>query len=159
MTATLATPTTETLEAGYANTANLDQVTATISDGPLTGDALLAAYKANKNATTHDLCKLTGYYSINKKGKEICNIAGMQKAMLIAMDVNIGTGNTSAKGRGGRKLSYTARVQGNKNLLVGAAYTDQLGLKPGDEFIIKLSKNSGNIRLVPVGSDEETTEE
>ena len=159
MTATLSAPTAETLEAAYDNAKTLDQMTTATPDTPLTGDALLAAYKSNKNATAHELCKLTGYYSINKKGKEVCNIAGMQKAMLIAMDVNIGTGNTSAKGRGGRKLSYTARVQGNKNLLVGAAYTDQLGLKPGDEFIIKLSKNSGNIRLVPVGSDEETTEE
>ena len=159
MTTTLAAPTAETLEVSYENTKTLDQMTAATSDSPLTGDALLAAYKANKNASAHDLCKLTGYYSINKKGKEVCNIAGMQKAMLAALDVNIGTGGTSAKGRGGRKLSYTARVQGNGNLLCGSAYTALLDLKPGDEFEIKISKASGIIRLVPSGSDEETTEE
>ena len=159
MTAILSAPTTKTLEASHVNTTALDQMTATTTDAPLTGDALLAAYKANKNASTHDLCKLTGYYTVNKNGKEVCNIAGMQKAMLVALDVNIGTGGTSNKGRAGRKLSYTARVQGNKNLLVGSAYTNQLGLKPGDEFVIKISKNTGNIRLVPVGTDEETTEE
>ena len=159
MTTTLAAPTAETLEVAYENTKTLDQMTAATSDSPLTGDALLDAYKANKNASAHDLCKLTGYYSINKKGKEVCNIAGMQKAMLVAMDVNIGTGGASAKGRGGRKLSYTARVQGNGNLLVGNAYTAMLELEPGSEFTIKMSKNSGIIRLVPAGTDVEEGDE
>ena len=159
MTATLSALTAETLEVAYENTPTLDQVTTATSDAPLTGDALLAAYKANKNASAHDLCKLTGYYSINKHGKEVCNIAGMQKAMLVALDVNIGKGGTSQKGRGGRKLSYTARVQGNKNLLVGSSYTAKLDLKPGDEFEIRISKSSGIIRLVPLGSDQENTEE
>lgn len=159
MTATLAAPTTETLETAYENVKTLDQVTTATPDAPMTGADLLAVYKANKNATAHELCKLTGYFSINKKGKEVCNIGGMQKAMLAALDVNIGTGGTSNKGRGGRKLSYTARVQGNKNLLVGNAYTAMLDLKPGDEFTIKMSKTSGIIRLVPVGAEEEATEE
>jgi hypothetical protein len=36
---------------------------------------------------------------------------------------------------------------------VGKAYTVQMGLKPGDEFEIKLGKKQ--IRLVPVGSTEQ----
>ena len=39
------------------------------------------------------------------------------------------------------------------NLMVGKAYTAQLGLKPGDEFEIKLGKKQ--IRLVPVGSSDD----
>jgi hypothetical protein len=46
-----------------------------------------------------------------------------------------------------------ATVQGNGNLLVGKAYTAQLGLQPGDEFEIKLGRKQ--VRLVPVGSDGE----
>ena len=58
------------------------------------------------------------------------------------------------KGKAGRKLSYTATVQGNGNLLVGKAFAATLDLQPGDEFEIKLGKKQ--IRLVPVGgSDEE----
>ena len=34
-------------------------------------------------------------------------------------------------------MSYTTKVQGNGNLLVGKAYTAMLDLKPGDEFEIK----------------------
>ena len=37
--------------------------------------------------------------------------------------------------------------------MVGKAYTAQLGLKPGDEFEIKLGKKQ--IQLVPVGGADE----
>jgi len=33
-------------------------------------------------------------------------------------------------------------VQFNGNLMVGSAYVEQLGFKPGDAFAIKLSRNS-----------------
>ena len=122
----------------------------------LTGDALMEVYKSNKKATATELCRLTGYYSVNKNDKVVHNIAGMQKALLIAMGVNIGSDSGSKVGPGGRKLSYIAKVQGNNNLLVGNAYTKLLGLEPGDEFQIKISKNS--IRLIPVGSTEEETD-
>ena len=59
-------------------------------------------------------------------------------------------------GKGGRKLSYTAKVQGNGNLLVGKAYTAMLDLQVGDEFEIKLGKKA--IRLIPVGAEEEFEE-
>ena len=56
-------------------------------------------------------------------------------------------------GKGGRKLSYVATVQGNGNLLIGKAYTKLLDLKPGDEFDIKLGRKQ--IRLTPIGGTDE----
>ena len=44
-------------------------------------------------------------------------------------------------------------MQFNGNLLVGKAYTAQLGLEPGDEFEIKLGRKQ--IKLVPVGGTDE----
>ncbi|MBU6353647.1 MAG: AbrB family transcriptional regulator, partial [Cyanobacteria bacterium REEB498] len=38
-------------------------------------------------------------------------------------------------------------------LLVGKAYTALLGLKPGDEFEIKLGRKQ--IKLIPAGGEEE----
>ena len=52
-----------------------------------------------------------------------------------------------------RDRSYTAKVQGNGNLLIGKAYTAMLDLHPGDEFDIKLGKKA--IRLIPAGGSEE----
>ena len=44
-------------------------------------------------------------------------------------------------------------VQPNGNLLVGKAYTAQVGLQPGDEFEIKLGRKQ--IKLIPIGSADE----
>ena len=60
--------------------------------------------------------------------------------------MNLSSGG-AAIGKGGRKLSYIAKVQGNGNLLIGKAYTAMLNLEPGDEFEIKLGKKA--IRLIP----------
>ena len=82
------------------------------------------------------------------------------KACGEAKGVNLASGGGAGIGKGGRKLSYVATVQGNGNLLVGKAYTAMLNLNPGDEFDIKLGKKA--IRLIPVGGSEEeetTTEE
>ncbi len=65
----------------------------------------------------------------------------------------MGANSSVGVGVGGRKLSYTAKVQGNGNLLVGKAYTAILGLEPGAELDIKLGKKA--IRLVPLGALEE----
>ncbi len=63
-----------------------------------------------------------GYVSSKKDGTE------WPKGM------NLGAGGGRAgKGRPGRQLSYATKVQFNGNLLVGKAYTAQLGLEPGDE--------------------------
>ena len=70
-----------------------------------------------------------------------------------AKGVSLSTGGSAGIGKGGRKLSYIATVQGNGNLLVGKAYTAMLDLNPGDEFEIKLGKKA--IRLIPVGGSEE----
>ena len=66
------------------------------------------------------------------------------------------SGNGAAIGKGGRKLSYVAKVQGNGNLLIGKAYTAMLNLEPGDEFDIKLGKKA--IRLIPTGDAAEHSE-
>ena len=46
-----------------------------------------------------------------------------------------------------------AKAQFNGNLLVGKAYTAQLGLQPGDEFEIKLGRKQ--IKLIPIGGADE----
>jgi hypothetical protein len=66
--------------------------------------------------------------------------------------VSLGEGGGRGSKRG-RALSYATKVQFNGNLLVGKAYTAQLGLQPGDEFEIKLGRKA--IRLVPVGGSDE----
>ncbi len=93
--------------------------------------------------------------STKKDGSERLNFTAFYEALLSAKGVNLGSDSAGRRtGKGGRKLGYSTKIQFNANLLIGKAYTAMLGLKPGDEFEIKLCKKQ--IRLVPVGgSDEE----
>ena len=95
-----------------------------------------------------------GYVSSKKDGGERLNFTAFYEALLEAKGVELSGGGKV--GKGGRKLSYVATVQGNGNLLIGKAYTALLDLQPGDEFEIKLGRKQ--IRLIPVGSSEDDEE-
>jgi AbrB-like transcriptional regulator len=57
-------------------------------------------------------------------------------------------------GRGGRSASYKITVQSNKNLLIGAAYTKQMGLKEGDVFEITLGRKHIHLKQVEKDGEE-----
>ena len=118
----------------------------------LTGSDLLNKVKEIGDVSKTDLAKACGYVSAKKDGGERVNFTAFYEALLEAKGVTL-SGGSAGFGKGGRKLSYSAKVQGNGNLLVGKAYTAMLDLQPGDEFEIKLGKKA--IRLIPVGSSEE----
>ncbi|KGF97519.1 AbrB family transciptional regulator [Prochlorococcus marinus str. MIT 9302] len=111
----------------------------------LTGSDLLAKFKEVEGLSDSEQCRACGYVSTKKNGEPRLNYTAYYKALLEAKGMKMG-GN-SVVGKGGRKLSYVATVQGNGNLLIGKAYTALLDLKPGDEYNIKLSKKQ--IRLTP----------
>ena len=119
----------------------------------LTGSDLLAKVKELGDVSKSDLVKACGYVSTKKGGGERLNFTAFYEALLEAKGVNLASENSGAIGKGGRKLSYVATVQGNGNLLIGKAYTALLDLKTGDEFEIKLGRKQ--IKLVPAGSEEE----
>lgn len=128
-------------------------MTFTPTASTLVGDELLTFVKKNSSMSKTELAEATGYTSVTKEGKTRSNFAAMQEALINATGIILGGGGSNRVGPGGRKLSYVAKVQGNKNLLVGHAYTSQLGLQPGDEFTIKLTPSG--IRLTPVGGAED----
>jgi hypothetical protein len=120
----------------------------------LTGNDLLTKVRELGDAGKSEIVRACGYVSNKKDGGERLNFTAFYEALLEAKGVEIGGATV---GKGGRKLSYVATVQGNGNLLIGKAYTALLNLKPGDEFEIKLGRKQ--IRLVPVGGDGEDEEE
>ena len=119
----------------------------------LTGQELLSKVKEMGDASKSELVSACGYVSKKKDGSERINFTAFYEALLTAKGVELGGGSGKGRGVGGRKLSYTATVQGNGNLLVGKAYTALLGLEPGDEFEIKLGRKQ--IRMTPVGATED----
>ena len=122
----------------------------------LTGTDLLTKVKELGDVSKTDLATECGYVSDKKDGGKRVNFTAFYEALLEAKGVSLGIGGVGGVGKGGRKLSYVATVQGNGNLLIGKAYTALLDLKPGDDFEIKLGRKQ--IRLVPVGGTDEDEE-
>jgi hypothetical protein len=119
----------------------------------LTGQELLTRVKELGDASKSELVRECGYVSTKKDGSERLNFTAFYEALLEAKGVSLGDGGGQGRGKGGRKLSYVTKVQFNGNLLVGKAYTAQLGLQPGDEFEIKLGRKQ--IKLIPIGGTDE----
>ncbi len=122
---------------------------------PLTGQELLDKVKELESLSKEEKAKECGYYTVTKNGVERVNMMKFLNALIDAEGIEL-DGNTSSNGRGGRSASYKISVQSNSNLLIGSAYTKQMGLQPGDEFEITLGRK--HIRLKQVDREDDTTE-
>ncbi|MBH8555057.1 AbrB family transcriptional regulator [Nostocaceae cyanobacterium CENA357] len=118
---------------------------------PLVGEELLKKVKELENESKEDKAKKCGYYTVTKNGIERVNMMKFLNALIDAEGIQLDSA-PNANGRGGRSASYRISVQSNGNLLIGSAYTKQMNLKPGDEFLITLGKK--HIRLRQVDADD-----
>ncbi|MBF2016031.1 MAG: AbrB family transcriptional regulator [Rivularia sp. T60_A2020_040] len=124
---------------------------------PLVGEDLLKKVKELESISKEEKAKQCGYYTVTKNGIERVNMMKFLNALIDAEGIQLDS-SSGANGRGGRSASYRISVQSNGNLLIGSAYTKQMGLEPGDEFIITLGKK--HIRLKQVDPEDlEGTEE
>jgi AbrB-like transcriptional regulator len=118
---------------------------------PLTGEALVEKVKELDHLSKEQKAKECGYFTVTKNGVERVNLMKFYNALLEAKEIDL-DGKQAGNGRGGRSASYRISVQANGNLLIGAAYTKQMDLKPGDEFEISLGRK--HIRLKQLSADE-----
>jgi hypothetical protein len=122
---------------------------------PLTGEALLQKVKELGTRSKEEKARDCGYSTVTKGGVERVNMMKFYNALIDADGLEL-DGKGSGNGRGGRSASYRISVQSNGNLLIGAAYTKQMDLRPGDEFEISLGRK--HIRLKQVDQEEEEEE-
>ncbi|MEA5595131.1 AbrB family transcriptional regulator [Rivularia sp. UHCC 0363] len=125
---------------------------------PLVGEDLLKKVKELENISKEDKAKQCGYYTVTKNGIERVNMMKFLNALIDAEGIQLDS-TSGANGRGGRSASYRISVQSNGNLLIGSAYTKQMGLEPGDEFIITLGKKHIRLKQVDPEDLEEAEEE
>lgn len=118
----------------------------------LTGAELLSTVKSLEGASKSELVRACGYVVTKSDGTEKLCFTQFYEALLEAKGLPL-TQRQSGKGPGGRALSFVTKAQFNGNILIGKAYTAQLGIEPGDRFEIRLSKSG--IRLVPMDADLE----
>lgn len=118
---------------------------------PLTGEDLLKKVKDLGNVSKEEKARQCGYSTTTKNGVERVNMMKFLNALIDAEGIQLDSKQAS-NGRGGRSASYRISVQSNGNLLIGSAYTKQMGLNPGDEFEISLGRK--HIHLKQVDAEE-----
>ena len=107
-----------------------------VSD-PLRREALLQKVSRLLNLPKRELARVSGYYTVTKTNQARANLADFYDALLAA---NSSLTN-HAKQKNGRDQQgiYRVRVDKRGQLTISAKYTQIMGLKPGDEFEVKLS--------------------
>ncbi|HEY9825510.1 MAG TPA: AbrB family transcriptional regulator [Stenomitos sp.] len=117
----------------------------------LTGKALLKKVDEIPHLSRREKARACGYVSSVKDGEDRVNIGAFLNALLeakgIAVDADI------EKTSRGRSRSYRASIQKNGQVIIGPAYTEELGLKVGDVLEIKLG--SKHIHLKQITAKDE----
>lgn len=116
---------------------------------PLTGKALLQKVKELAHLPRRETAKRCGYYTTTKNDQTRVNLTDFYDAVLAAKGVPLDPEGTK-DGRG-REPTYRVSVHKNGQIVIGATYTLAMGLKPGDEFEIKLGYK--HIHLKQVDAD------
>ncbi|BAQ66901.1 AbrB family transcriptional regulator [Geminocystis sp. NIES-3709] len=117
---------------------------------PLVGKPLLQKVKELSDIPRRQRAKACGYYTLGKNGKERVNLTEFYDAVLAAKGVPLDPERTK-DGRG-REATFRVSVHRNGQIVIGSSYTQKMGLKPGDEFEIKLGYK--HIHLKQVGEDD-----
>ena len=122
---------------------------------PLTGKALLQKVKELAHLPRREKAMRCGYYSLTKNQETRVNLTEFYDALLLAQGVALDS--AAAKDSRGREPTFRVSVHRNGQIVIGSAYTQSMGLKPGDEFMIKLGYK--HIHLIQVESDEDEYED
>ncbi|MEQ8997395.1 MAG: AbrB family transcriptional regulator [Coleofasciculus sp. B1-GNL1-01] len=123
----------------------------------LTGKALLQKVKELSHLPRRETAKRCGYYSESKTGQTRVNLTDFYDAVLAAKGVPLDP--EGAKDGRGREPTYRVSVHKNGQIVIGSTYTQEMGLKPGDEFEIKLGYKHIHLKQVDLDTSEESEEE
>ncbi|MFB2980694.1 AbrB family transcriptional regulator [Microseira sp. BLCC-F43] len=119
----------------------------------LTGKALLQKVKELSHLPRRETAKRCGYYTVTKNSQTRVNLTDFYDAVLAARGIPLSP--EGPKDGRGREPTYRVSVHKNGQIVIGSTYTEAMGLKPGDEFEIKLGYK--HIHLIQVDSDKSST--
>ena len=118
---------------------------------PLTGKALLQKVKELSNLPRRETAKRCGYFTTSKGGQVRVNLTEFYDAVLAARGVALDP--DGARDGRGREPTYRVSVHKNGQIVIGSTYTHEMGLRPGDEFEIKLGYKHIHLKQVDTESD------
>lgn len=120
---------------------------------PLSGKALLQKVKELSHLPRRETAKRCGFYTTTKDGQVRVNLTDFYDAVLAAKGVPLEPGGIK-DGRG-REPTFRVSVHKNGQIVIGSTYTEQMGLKSGDEFEIKLGYKHIHLKQVDGTSEGE----
>ncbi|HIK45064.1 MAG TPA: AbrB family transcriptional regulator [Leptolyngbyaceae cyanobacterium M65_K2018_010] len=120
---------------------------------PLTGKALLQKVKELSHLTKRETAKECGYYTWTKNNQPRVNLSAFYDALLEAKGITLEP--ESGKDGRGREPTFRVSVHKNGQIVIGSTYTQEMGLKSGDEFEIKLGYKHIHLKQVEPEPDEE----
>ena len=121
----------------------------------LVGKELLDKARSLSNRPEDDIARGCGYVGPSGRLLKKSFYRALVEAKAEAQGWQLPKSSSSSSGASrGRQAEFRARVHGNGNLLIGHAYTRQLGLEPGQEFRIELQQDSGTIVLQQLDQDQ-----
>ncbi len=120
-----------------------------IPSQPLTGKALLQKVEASAHLSRRETAKRCGYVSHTKSGSVRVNLTDFYDAVLAAKGLELTPG--AGRDRRGREPTFRVSVHKNGQLIIGAAYTEKMGLQPGDEFEIQLGYKHIHLKQIMNG--------
>lgn len=124
-------------------------------NAPLTGKALLQKVKELSHLPRRETAKRCGYFTKTKNDQIRVNLTDFYDAVLAAKGVPLDP--EGVKDGRGREPTYKVSVHKNGQIVIGSTYTQEMGLKPGDEFEIKLGYK--HIHLKQIDEQGEEVEE
>jgi AbrB family looped-hinge helix DNA binding protein len=119
---------------------------------PLTGKALLQKVKELSHLPRRETAKRCGYYTTTRNNQTRVNLTDFYDAILEARGIPLSP--EGEKDGRGREPTYRVSVHKNGQIVIGSTYTEAMGLKPGDEFEIKLGYK--HIHLIQVDSNHQS---
>lgn len=124
---------------------------------PLTGKALLQKVKELSHLPRRETARHCGYSTQGKDGQIRVNLTDFYDAVLAARGVPLDPEGTK-DGRG-REPTFRVSVHKNGQIVIGSTYTEQMGLKPGDEFEIKLGYKHIHLKQLDESADESAADD
>lgn len=115
---------------------------------------MLQKLKELAHLPRRETAKQCGYITGSGDSERV-NLTDFYNAVLAAKGLELDPEETR-DGRG-REATYRVSVHANGQIVIGAAYTKEMGLKPGDEFEIKLGYK--HIHLKQIEGDKPTEED
>ncbi|NCQ43200.1 MAG: AbrB family transcriptional regulator, partial [Cyanobacteria bacterium] len=86
--------------------------------------------------------------TLGDNGQKRVSMVKFLNALIEAEGISLDNETSMDSKKRGRSANYRINVQSNGNLSIGKAYTDKMGLKPGDEFEVVLGRKNIHLKQV-----------